>query len=418
MRPLGKRKYILALVVDDSAVQRRIVTAYLRNWGIRVIDAANGADALHLFRQHTPDLVISDWMMPGMSGLELCSALRVEISAQHENGRPAYVIMLTSRQEKGAVATGLDAGADDFLMKPVSAVDLRARINAGVRILEMQHELAEKSRILSVTLERLQGAYDQIDRDLEKARNIQKMLIPHHSRRFGNCQIDLMLHPCGHVGGDLVGMFSPNDFEVAFYNIDVSGHGIASALMAARLAGYLNPAHMQQNVGVCNRMGRFDRLADPASVAATLNDRLLDSNRECDYFTMVYARVMLDQRRIQLVQAGHPHPLIIPRTGEPRFVGAGGMPVGLFATAEFVDFEIQLNPGDRLLLYSDGLTEVFDGKGASAEGAGILAVVNKHRHENDGAKFLAALQTSADNSAKTNGGLKDDVSAAVLQFDA
>ena len=148
------------------------------------------------------------------------------------------------------MARGLDIGADDFLTKPVNGDELRARIAAGERILRMQRELTEKNRLLSVTLDELQGVYDSVNRDLLEARKLQQSLVRERHRNFGNAEVSLLLRPSGHVGGDLVGFFPINSRRVGFFSIDVSGHGITSALMTARLAGYLSGNSPDQNIAL------------------------------------------------------------------------------------------------------------------------------------------------------------------------
>ncbi|MEO1188236.1 MAG: response regulator, partial [Pseudomonadota bacterium] len=103
------------LVVDDSRLQRRIVSASLARWGFQVSEAASGTEALQMCQQDAPDLIIRDWMMPEMNGLELCRAFR-ELPREDYG----YFILVTSKSEKEEIALGLDAGADDFLTKPVN----------------------------------------------------------------------------------------------------------------------------------------------------------------------------------------------------------------------------------------------------------------------------------------------------------
>ena len=181
---------------------------------------------------------------------------------------------------------------------------------AGDRILAMEKELSEKNSIINETLACLRDAYDKIDRDLQQARKIQESLVPERSKRFGKSEIALLLKPCGHVGGDLVGMFSPGVNRVAFYSIDVSGHGITSAMMTARLGGFLSSTHFAQNVGTEGRFGGSYALLPPAEVAHKLNIRLAEDSGIDEYFTMAYATADLTTGHVRLVQAGHPHPLI------------------------------------------------------------------------------------------------------------
>ena len=233
------------LVVDDSRLQRRIVSAMLNRWGYRVTVAGTGADALLQCKENCPDLIVSDWMMPGMTGLEFCLQLRAMNADRY-----SYFILLTSKSEKDEIAHGLENGADDFLTKPVNAHELRARISAGERILQMQRELQDKNALITTTLDELQSLYSALDKDLIEAEKLQQSLIKDRHKSFGPFDLSLMLHSAGHVGGDLVGLFPAGPNHLGIYAIDVSGHGISSALMTARLAGYLSSASVAQNMAL------------------------------------------------------------------------------------------------------------------------------------------------------------------------
>lgn len=405
----------IALVAEDSALQRRILTSYLQNWGYKVFEAEDGVRALDLYLEHRPELVVSDWLMPGKTGPELCAAIR-DAQSGDDLQSYSYVILLTSKQEKEAVSEGLGAGADDFLMKPLSPPELKARITAGTRLTDMQRELAQKNAVISETLSRLQEAYDHIDRDLAQARTIQNALVPERVRDFGNSRVNLLLRPCGHVGGDLVGMFSPNETQMAFYNIDVSGHGITSAMMTARLAGYLSPTHMDQNVGIRNRSGRFDRLQEPAVVARILNARLTAYAGVSEYFTMAYATVNIDRGHVRFVQAGHPPLLLLRANGTARFVGSGGMPIGLLPKVSFEQYDLFLSPGDRLLLFSDGFTEAVRPDGSMLENEGFLDLVESCRTITDGTEFLEQLYSKLRDIMPEGHESDDDFSAALLDY--
>ncbi|MEM1007012.1 MAG: fused response regulator/phosphatase, partial [Pseudomonadota bacterium] len=371
------------LVVDDSRLQRRILVASLKKWGFDVIEADNGDAAIALCADNPPDLVLSDWVMPGMSGLEFCREFRRLDTRQY-----SYFILLTSKSEKQEVARGLDAGADDFLIKPLEADELRARISAGARILDMQRELSEKNRLIESALEELKLAHDAIDKDLIQARKIQESLVPELTREFGRSRISLLLKPCGHIGGDLVGMFSPGVNRIGFYSIDVSGHGITSAMMTARLGGYLSSKHFEQNVAMEKRFDKFYALLQPDDVAAKLNARLMADSGVEEYFTMVYAIVDLRNGHMKMVQAGHPHPLVLRSDGTSEFLGDGGLPIGLLPDVSFQQIETHLEPGDRLLLYSDGFTECHLAGGGLLDEDGLRDMAQDCAKDQGGSEFL------------------------------
>ncbi len=400
-----------AFVVDDSRLQRRILVASLRKWGLDVVEFENAEAAIDASRTDPPDLVLSDWVMPGMSGLEFCKAFR-----SLKGDRYTYFILLTAKSDKQEVARGLDAGADDFLIKPLEADELRARIEAGARILGMQNELSEKNRVIEKALEELRLAHDAIDKDLMQARKIQESLVPELIRAFGSSRVSLLLKPCGYIGGDLVGMFSPDENHIGFYSVDVSGHGITSAMMTARLGGYLSSAHIDQNIAMVPDESRGFTLLPPDEVASLLNSRLFHDGGIEEYFTMLYATVDLRTGQLSMVQAGHPYPLLLRSDGSADFLGYGGLPVGLLPDATFQRTETFLEPGDKLLLHSDGFTEckLADGRLLDDEGLRIMAL--KCALDLNGPDFLDEMFRRLTRMLPDGGGLQDDVSAVLLDF--
>jgi two-component system, cell cycle response regulator len=125
------------LIAEDDPVSRRVLQAHLSKWGYEVVVTADGADAWKVLQGNDlPSLAILDWMMPSMDGIEVIRRLR-------GRGDPSYVyvILLTAKSQKEDIVAGLEAGADDYLVKPFDAHELRARIRTGKRILDLQREL-------------------------------------------------------------------------------------------------------------------------------------------------------------------------------------------------------------------------------------------------------------------------------------
>ena len=398
------------LVVDDSLVQRRILTLMLRRWGFDVAEAEDAEQGLAQCETFQPDLIISDWMMPGMSGVEFCAAFRARPRASY-----GYFILLTSKSEKAAVASGLESGADDFLTKPVNGDELRARINAGARILSMEQELRAKTAVIAETLSELQTIHASIDKDLQQARVLQQSLMPVRSAVFGSSRVSVLLQSCGHVGGDLAGMFGVESGDFGLFSLDVSGHGITSAMMTARVAGYLSADYTEENLALSNGPNGFGFLS-PDEVAARLNRRLVRQQGVTEYLTLAYAHVAPDTGAVRLVQAGHPPPLLLRRTGEASFVGEGGLPVGLIEDARFDQVTLQLDPGDRLLLYTDGFTEAQRRDGTMLEEDGLLRIVRTLPESARGPDFLDALYAALKRWTGDVQDLDDDISAALLEF--
>ncbi|WP_299728344.1 SpoIIE family protein phosphatase [uncultured Tateyamaria sp.] len=374
------------LVVDDSKLQRKILCSSVKRWGFEVFEAASGEEALQIAAEVQPDLVLSDWMMPGMNGLEFCNAFR-----QLSGDRYGYFILLTSKSEKNEIAMGLEAGADDFVTKPVDANELRARIKAGERILLMQRELTRKNDLISETLDELQRVYNSLDSDLLEAKKLQQSLIRERNKSFETGDVSLMLRSSGHVGGDLVGFFPAGAGHLGLFSIDVSGHGISSALMTARLAGYLSAAAPDQNVALQRLDDGSYAFLPPEIVIETLNDLVLDEMETEHYFTLLLADVDLVTGHVRMAQAGHPHPAIQRKDGTIEQEGPGGFPVGLMSGISFTQFETKLNPGDRLLLLSDGVTECPNPQGEMLEEEGVEEMMRDLRDVSGPAFFEAML---------------------------
>lgn len=397
------------LVVDDSRLQRRILSASLKRWGFSVVEAACAEDALALCAQDLPDLVLSDWMMPGMSGIEFCKAFR-DTSGDHY----AYFILLTSKSGKEEVAQGLDSGADDFLSKPVDPGELRARINAGERILAMQRELRAKNDLILDTLAELQGLYDSLDSDLIEAKKLQQSLLPQRNLVDSNGELSLVLRSSGHVGGDLVGFFPAGEGKLGLFAIDVSGHGISSALMTARLAGYLSSTALDQNVALEQCGDGAYRARSPDETIASLNDLVLGEMETEHYFTLMLAIVELATGEVDISQAGHPHPLIQRANGEIEQTGDGGFPVGLLAGITYSKYSLHLNPGDRLLILSDGVTECPDANGDMLGEDGLNNLMNDLRMIKGPALLEALIWKLSDFAG--NGDFPDDVSGVLYEY--
>lgn len=399
----------LVLVVDDSRVQRKILSASLNRWGYSVVEAGSGEEAMDICRARAVDIVLSDWMMPGMNGLEFCKKFRALDRVGY-----GYFILLTSKSEKGEVAHGLEIGADDFLTKPVNGDELRARIAAGERILEMERELQEKNRLVSTTLEEIQHLYDTLDRDLIEAKKLQQSLVRERYRDFGAAEVSLLLRSSGHVGGDLVGLFPIGDTRIGIYGIDVSGHGITSAMMTARLAGYLSGTSTDQNVAlVTGPAGDYEPRA-PAETVALLNQLVLEEMDTEHYFTLLLGNIDLRTGELVLCQAGHPHPIVQRADGSTEIVGHGGMPVGLFDGADYDEFRVTLNSGDRLFIPSDGVTECPSPDGTLLDDDGVCAFIESHATTR-GENLLEHLVWHL-NDYSSSKDFPDDVSAVLLEF--
>jgi len=401
------------LVVDDSRTERRLLRARLNKLGHAVVEAASGEEALAALAQQRIALVISDWMMPGLDGPGLCRAIR----SDHDYKEDAYIyiILLTAKRDKAAIAAGFAAGADDFLSKPVDTPELAARIQAGIRLVQMQRRLLRQKADLEIAYGAVKTLYDRIDTDLRVASLLQREVEPPPFARVNGFGVGALFRPAGHVGGDHVGAFPIGRSKIGVLAIDVSGHGIASALYAVRLSQIFerSPEEASLVQGLDARGRAIAR--DPAEVIRDLNDRSFGSEGHDLFFTMAYAVIDRQTGAGRLCRAGHAEPAILRRCGAVEFLTAGGPPVGLFSGAAYASIDFRLMPGERLMLYSDGLTEATRADRSMIETAGLgTALVDCHSVPTN--RFLGALMGALEAEIDRDA-FDDDVSAILVERD-
>jgi sigma-B regulation protein RsbU (phosphoserine phosphatase) len=345
------------LLVDDDPVARTLSACLLRNCGHDVVQAGDGLEALNVLAQETIHFVISDWLMPNLTGLELCRKIR-SAGTDHYT----YIILCTSKGDKKDFIEGMEAGADDFLVKPFSKEELRVRVRAGERVVDLEQGLALQNRELTALNSKLLQAHSQIEADLQAAAWMQASLLPSTSVRVLGINSEWRFRPSRYVAGDTLNIFPIDQDHVAFYLLDVSGHGVPAAMLSVTLSMLLTPENTQ-----ASPLKRFDPQSQtylpvpPEEAISELNKRF--QSRDDQYFTMIYGLLNIQDLTLCFSQAGHPNPLLIQEGCQTRVLGDGGSPVGILPTAKYDSIQVQLHEGDRLVLYSDGVTECANAGG-------------------------------------------------------
>ncbi|WP_147126571.1 PP2C family protein-serine/threonine phosphatase [Shimia ponticola] len=237
-----------------------------------------------------------------------------------------------------------------------------------------QTEIAE----LRSALADIRETHASIDGDLVEAKKLQQSLLRDRGVVHGRAEVALFLQSSGHVGGDLVGHFPVDDRRIGIFAIDVSGHGITSALMAARLAGYLSAGSPQSNIALTDGPdGPVPR--DPAEVVTEFNALVLEELETEHYFTLLLGIIDTASGQVQACQAGHPYPVLVRSDGTQRSLGAGGLPVGMIPGAEYETFHVDMQAGDRLVILSDGFTEAELPDGSFFGDEGLTGLLRETR---------------------------------------
>ncbi len=359
------------LLVDDDTVARTILSELLRQQGHEVEEAADGQLAWDLVKRGEISFIVSDWLMPNLAGVDLCRRIR-EAALDHY----IYVILCTSKGAKSDLIEGMDAGADDFLVKPISPEELRVKVRAGERVLSLEQGLADKNHELARINTRLQSAHKLIEDDLKAAAWMQTRLLPSPAMLAHGVRCEWRLEPSGYVAGDTFNFFAMGDHQVGFYLLDVSGHGVPAAMLSVTLSMILTP---DETAGNPLKRYNHDReafeLLSPGDAIRVLNHRF--QSKDDRYFTMIYGLFDTNSSTLRLAQAGHPGPILIRKAGEITALGSGGMPVGLWPDIEFDCFEITADHGDRLILYSDGVTECMNMRGEAFGESRLVAYLDQ-----------------------------------------
>lgn len=338
------------LIIDDAADVRLYVSALLASWGYETLVAASARQGLGLIETTQVQLVVCDWVMPEMSGPELCRTVRAT-----DFGHYVYIVLLTARSDKGDLVEAFNAGADDFVSKPFDAQVLRARLRVGERILALEQRLSEQNRALLESQRSYEQAYAQIQCDLAAAARVQRQMLPRPNAFIAPFRCEWLFMPASQVSGDSFNLFGLTRDLLGFYLFDVSGHGIPAALLSAKLACSLVPT------GASHARAVERRFSGPAAFLTQLNDQLADPDAEIEsYATVIYGTLDKRSGQCEIVIAGHPRPLVLRRGGALEDIGPGGLPLGMFAGVSYEAHRLSLNAGDRFILYSDGVTECRD----------------------------------------------------------
>jgi len=336
------------LIVDDAVFNQKILASIVRKAGFESLVAGDGVEALRCAREARPDLVLLDVVMPGMDGYRVCSELKADASLMD-----IPVIFLSSLDEAADKIKGLTAGAADYITKPFDGGEVLARV-------QTQLHLSELTRTLQSLNHDLVAKQQSLDDDLSAAADIQGALIPRADLTLPGLALSWLFIPSLAVGGDIFNAQQLDAEHVAFYILDVNGHGVPAAMVSLLAWQSLSPA-----MGLVVRPGGegtsgisgtlASRVAPPAEVLCGL-EREYPYERFERYFTISYLVLHLPSGRLVYSTAAHPFPILGRGDGTLQTLEEGGSIVGL-GLGMYDEGEVRLQRGDRIFLYTDGIVE-------------------------------------------------------------
>lgn len=297
-------------------------------------------DATHL--NGTPaQLLVIDGGTQTDHALQVCQRLRSQ-----PNDKFVPILFLAPALPSGARRAGLECGADLCLARPFEPGELVAQVQSLLRIKERHDQLAARASETQRINKRLQAAYLQIDQELELARRIQQSFLPQTLPELPQVRFAVEYRPCGRVGGDFYDLFRLDEQHLGLYVADAMGHGVPASLLTI---------FVKTSVKAKEITGSSYRLVPPDEVLQKLNAEMIEQAlSETPFITMAYVLFNWRTGVLQFARAGHPYPLHVPREGPPALWQVEGSLLGVFDTRYRVQTQ-QLQPGDKLILYTDGM---------------------------------------------------------------
>jgi len=238
---------------------------------------------------------------------------------------------------------------------PVRDAEGRVTNYIGIQVDITERRLAEEA--LERAKADLESANERMQNDLQAAVRVQQALMPSRSPDVPGTNIAWRLNPCSELAGDFLNFYRLGKNLVGLYLLDVSGHGVAAALLSVTVSRMLSETSRQSVLFDVATGPKGRNLVSPSGVAAKLNELFPFDPRTAQFFTLLYGLLDTNERTFRYISAGHLPPIRVPRQGEPTHLDSEGLPIGLFPERTWVDRSVQFDVGDRVYLYTDGLVE-------------------------------------------------------------
>jgi len=370
---------MLILQKFRKKIQNDVYEFHFAENGMEAIDLLNGSDEI--------SLILSDINMPKMDGLTLLQKLQ-------EKENPALkTVIVSAYGDMENIRTAMNRGAFDFVTKPIDFKDLEITIEKGLKETTYIRESMKERQML-----------DAVRQDLDTAARIQQKILPQDFPAFPNrseFEIYAEMHTAREVGGDFYDFFMIDDTRLGFVIGDVSGKGVPASIYMAVSRTMLKAIASQ--------------VEDPARCLSTVNSMLIPESDITTFVTVFYGVLDLETGEVRYCNGGHNLPYLMREDGTVGQVeNTGGLLLGKIEPADFQTNTIRLKPGEKLLLYTDGVTEAMNEKEEMYEEERLEAFLLNHSSDSlekllrglivDVLKFINKANQS------------DDITLLVLEF--
>jgi phosphoserine phosphatase RsbU/P len=346
-------KQINILAAEDDIVIRRTLEALLQKNGYHNLRlATNGQEALELFQQNPPELLILDYLMPYLNGFDVLKEIRLKREFDY-----VPIIFLTAVDDKVKLIEALNAGATDYMTKPFDQAELLARVSTHARNYYLQKQLLEINKHLAKINKEISTKNIQIETDLRSAYKIQESLLPKEELTTDKMTINYFYRPCQSVGGDFLNYFQLDHNHIGFYIADVSGHGVTSAMITVFVREQIR-----------NIVKKYEYYHyTPAQILKQLskiyNEEIYFLENGV-YFTIFFGIYNIQTQNLDYASAGHHAlPVIISKDNAIVELKEIDLAIGFVDNFQYRDHNIKLKSQDRILLHTDGIIEISNKKG-------------------------------------------------------
>jgi sigma-B regulation protein RsbU (phosphoserine phosphatase) len=353
------------LIVDDEELNLEGLARRLQRHGFAVTVTKSGEDAIELLVERHFDLVLLDIMMPGMNGLEVLKFLR-----RVDSLIDLPIVMMTARGESEDMVEALELGANDYVTKPHDLPVVLARIRTQLalkravsQVTDLKQKLNARNKELEASVAERAPANESMKRDLEAGARVQQALLPFLPPEVPGGRFACAFKPCRQLAGDFVSLFRLDERHLGLAVLDANGHGVAAALLTVAVNHLLARLSSPPSAPAWCSPGQASKApVSPAQVVGQLSQQLFGEAAAAQPFTLLYGILSLDTWALRFISAGHPGPVHLPRGSPPAVLEVTGFPVGV-GTGSYREQVVELRPGDRLVLYSDGVTEARNAEG-------------------------------------------------------
>lgn len=343
------------LIIDDDQIVQLTLTKILAAQGYQIITAIDGETGLEKAQQLQPALIICDWLMPGMDGIEVCRQVKA-----NPNLSTTFFIVLTSLDSVADVVKGLDSGADDFITKPIEQNELKARVRAGLRLHQMSRDLQNQKHILET--------------ELSEAVDYVRSLLP--TPMYQPLTINSRFIPCKKLGGDCFDYYWLDSDYLAIYLLDTAGHGLGATLPSISVLNLLRSRAIP-------RLNYYQ----PNQVLSALNETFQMNYHNNKYFTIWYGVYNRVNRQLIYASAGHPPAVLLSKNAannsQIKLLKTAGVPVGMFPDSEYANGFCQIEELSSLYIFSDGIYEINSASGRNWDFDSFISLLQERYERED-----------------------------------